>query len=163
MKGNWLLGGNASFSSVKSSNTLGVQQNSYIQIAGNAGYFFISKLAAGVRPTILWSKTKNAPAHNNSIRSTLGPFLRYYFLPADSRVNVFAEGNYTYVTDKAGGGKAHANKYAFLGGPVIFLNSAVGLEFSIGYSLQKSTNNNFRIGIFQTGIGLQFHLIKDDQ
>lgn len=159
-KRNWLFGGNAAFSSVKSSSTLGQNKQRNIEVNGNAGYFFADKFAAGIRSGGGWNKG----AGTTSVTVyTVGPFLRYYFLPVDSKVNVFAEGSYAYGTEKSKFQTAHSNKYAFLCGPVYFLNSAVGLEFSIGYSIQKYGSSNGKTNIFQTGIGFQFHLIRDGQ
>jgi hypothetical protein len=163
-KGNWLFGGNISLSNEKDKNDFGTQLNqTEFEISGNAGYFFINKLAAGLRPDFFFAKTKtnvNTLKQNNS---SVGPFVRYYFLSAENRVNLFLDGGYAYgfykVTSQD---NVASNTFYFFAGPVIFLNSVVGLELSLGYRTTKFQDNihNSR-NIMQAKIGLQFHLEKE--
>lgn len=49
-----------------------------------------------------------------------------------------------------------------MGGPVIFLNSSVAVEFSIGYSSTKFDDGvNSKRNIITSGLGLQFYLEKE--
>jgi len=119
-KGNWLFGGNISFSSTKSSSDLGSNTVYAIQASGNAGYFFIDKFAAGIKPNILVDHGKGIQ-NFASTSSSFGPFLRYYFLPTDVRTNLFAEGSYAYGISSVGyGNTGHSNIYSFAAGPVFF-------------------------------------------
>lgn len=163
-KGDWLVGGNAGFSSERQSGSIGKATFINFNVSANAGHFFINRLAAGLRP--YYSLDKAKIQSGDFIRSHgwyIGPFVRYYFLATDTRVNFFAESSYAYGTSKYGGQTGHSNRYALLGGPVIFLNSAVGLELTFGYNVVKAnTDTKDKTRTFQTGIGLQFHLANDE-
>lgn len=163
-KGNWLFGGNISFSSTKSSSDLGSNTTTTFQITGSGGYFFIDKLAAGIKANIYnynYKRNENDPPGVTEL--SVGPFIRYYFLPIEQRVNLFAAGSYAYGSGKVAGQKAiSSNEISFLAGPVVFLNNNVGIEFTIGYSFLKSNDDaHNKRNLFQTGIGLQIHLEKE--
>ncbi len=159
-KGNWLLGGNISFSSTSSSSNLGSNTLYAFQASGNAGYFFIDKFATGIKPNIYIDHGKGLQ-NFSSTGSALGPFLRYYFLPTGLRTNLFAEGSYAYgISSISNVFTSHSNSFSFLAGPVFFLNPSVGLELSVGYTTVKNNVSN-RTNIFKSGIGLQFHLEKE--
>lgn len=162
-RGDWLFGGNISFSSIKSTSDLGTNTTATIQSAGNAGYFFIDRLVAGIKPNIFFSNFKNQSGNNWSNRSSLGPFLRYYFLPVKQRTNLFVESSYAFGTSKVSNQKAfHSNSFSFFTGPVFFLNSSVGLELSVGYVQLKSKDiANSKTNTVQVAIGLQYHLEKE--
>jgi hypothetical protein len=58
-KGNWLFGGNVSLSNEKDKNDFGSQLNqTEFEVAGNAGYFVVDKLAIGLRPDFFLLKQK---------------------------------------------------------------------------------------------------------
>jgi opacity protein-like surface antigen len=163
-KGAWLFGGTGTFSSIKSSNDLGSNSEISTQINGNAGYFLIDKLVAGLRPEILWDKFKtNSNSNDVSTQLSIGPFVRYYFLPSDQRVNFFAGAGYAYGTSKVSNQNSlHSNSLSLSGGPVIFLNTSVGLELFIGYTSTKvNDDSNTKKNVVQAGIGLQFYLEKE--
>ena len=158
-KGNWMLGGNASFSSLKSSSTAAAQfKQTDIQIIPTVGYFFIDKFTAGLRPSLTYGS--NTIANSNTIIG-IGPFARYYFLSPDNILNLFTEGSYSYGSISGKGQIASkSNTYSVSGGPVVYFNSSVGLEFTLAYSTTKvvgftGTNNEVRFGI-----GFQFYLEK---
>lgn len=161
-KGNWLVGGSINFSSNKLTSDLGGFTTTTFEVAGNAGYFFIDKLVGGVRPNIFLGKTKTENADNISNRSAVGPFLRYYFLPEEQKVNMFLDGGYSYGRSKVTGQNAiPSHSFYFMAGPVIFLNTSVALELFVGYSFTKSKDGiNSKKSNAQAGLGLQFHLEK---
>lgn len=163
-KGSWLVGGSAGFTSDDHSSPLEKSTVVVFDVSLNAGYFFISKLAVGLKPSYSFESYKGTTGTPIKVHNWYaGPFVRYYFLPNDRMANFFAESSYAYGTSRYAGQSSHSNKYTFLGGPVIFLNSAVGLELTIGYTIEKyNTINQARLNTFQTGIGLQFHLPKED-
>jgi hypothetical protein len=78
-------------------------------------------------------------------------------------VNLFAQTGYDYytITGKTQAKGQHQSTFLFSGGPVIYFNTSVGLEFIITYATTKvvgfSGNNNK----IQFGIGFQIHLEKD--
>ncbi len=85
------------------------------------------------------------------------------FLDTENMVNLFAETGYDYytITGKGLGRSQHQSTFLFSGGPVIYFNTSVGLEFIITYATTKiagSSGNNNKI---QFGIGFQIHLEKD--
>lgn len=52
-KGNWLVGGNASFSSLQNSSSASVQfKQTNVEISSLAGYFLKDKFAVGVNPSL---------------------------------------------------------------------------------------------------------------
>lgn len=166
-KGNWLVGGNGSFSSASYSNTIAASYTqTNLQISPTAGYFFSDKFAAGLRPGYAYTKTSITGNSNDYSLNTLsiGPFVRYYFLQLENRLNIFSELNYQYVTSKTKDNPSTSyNAYSILAGPVIYFNQSVGLEFTVGYSTAKfSSDASSKNSTLQFGIGLQVHLEKDN-
>jgi hypothetical protein len=175
-KGVWLVGGNGNFSSSSGmvTNTLGIQKSTYTNIAlsPNVGYFIIDKLAGGLRARFSSDKYKYGEVINGGIpvasggvsnikRFDIGPFVRYYFLNKEKQSNIFAEINYLYGYINIKPEKGSSNTFSFNAGPVIYFNSSVGIEFTLGYiskiekikGVREETKNSF-----QAGIGLQIHL-----
>jgi len=159
-KGHWLIGGSASFSSLKSSSTSTAQFNQTdIQISPSIGYFFKDKFAGGLRPSLFYGSNTIA---NSSTVIGIGPFIRYYFLNPEHIFNLFAEGSYSYGNNSGNGQlSSRSNTFSISGGPVIYFNNSVGLEFTLAYSTLKAvgfTGNNNQL---RFGIGFQFHLEKE--
>jgi len=101
-KGNWLVGGDATFNSStvhdKDGNETG--KSSGIRIYPNIGHFFFDKFAVGLTPSFFYGETKNGPSN---IGYGIGPFARYYFLKSDNRINLFADANFIYYSSKTKG------------------------------------------------------------
>jgi hypothetical protein len=168
-KGNWMLGGDAGFSSNQSINVIGESTTSIFHLSGNVGYFITNKFAIGLKPNLLFESTKRENGKLSQNISAVGPFIRYYFFPFDGRINFFTEGSYSLGINKSYGNGISSynfsnqiNSFSFIGGPAIFLNSSVALELSLGY-IQNRIIDGTKNGtnIFQIGLGLQFHLEKD--
>lgn len=165
-KGNWLVGGNASFSSSKrtyASDTYDDKsKDTNLDISPNIGYFLTDKFAAGLKPGFSWDKSLLASgASSNVSRFEVGPFARYYFLRQDKFLNIFAETFYQHEFIRSKPLKGYSNTFSFNAGPSIYFNKSVGLEFTLGY---YSWNQNY-LGItkwnesaFKMGMGLQIHL-----
>ncbi|MDE3143471.1 MAG: hypothetical protein KGL19_04905 [Bacteroidota bacterium] len=160
-KGNWMVGGSGSFSTKSNS-------SSNIQFNPNIGYFFGNKFAAGLKFDFASQDLSNY-VQSSSIglivkRFSAGPFVRYYFLDSEKSFNLFTEGNYSYGTYEMTGYYPISNGknsiYSISMGSVIYFNSSVGIEFSIGYyninDITLGVNNN---GL-QMGAGFQIHLEK---
>jgi hypothetical protein len=162
IQGNWLVGGSGSFTAYKILD----EKNNELQLSPNIGYFFVDKLAAGLK--VSYTHVKGAGSTFSSKKRDLffGPFARYYFLNPDRPFNILLEGIYQYGLEKAKGYGSTPNKYtlsnfSFYAGPVIYFNSSVGLEFLVGYAQSKFTNEDYHQSQFQVGIGLQVHLEKE--
>jgi len=151
-KGDWLLGGSISFSSLKTSSTATGQYNqTNFQISPLIGYFVKDKFAVGVNPSYSFGSINYYNIRNSIIE--IGPFSRYYFLHTDNIFNLFAEGSYSYgiIIGKGPGATQKSNTFSIAGGPVLYFNTSIGLEFIFAYSTTK----------VRIGIGLKFHLERD--
>lgn len=159
-KKNWLVGGKATFSSLKSSSTAYVQfKQTNVQISPLVGYFVIDKLAFGLKPSFTYGSNNIA---NTSTVISVGPLARYYWLDPEKIFNLFTEIDYAYGsnTGKGQGKGQHLNIFSFSAGPVIYFNNSVGLEFSIGYATTKVVDFIGRNNEIKIGLGFQIHLEK---
>lgn len=173
-KGNWLVGGNVSFLHTNSDvASFAHYKKTILSMSPNIGYFVADKLCTGVKLSFTSFRYQNPSPDDGGISYpskyrlfNAGPFLRYYFFPTDNAINLFAEGVYQFQvrTDIAPNSTTHqnANAYAFNAGPVFFLNSVVGVEFTIGYSSMKYQSLTGRENTIQTNLGLQIHLERDN-
>ena len=157
-KNNWLLSGSASFSTLKSSSSATLQfKQTDFQIIPSIGYFIIDKFAIGLHPSFTYGKnTIVANAKPQTIFS-IGPFARYYLLKTERPFNLFTEAGYAYAIFKQGS-DFKQNTFSASAGPVLYFNTAVGLEFTIGYSTSKAVNFTGSNNEIRFGIGFQFHL-----
>jgi hypothetical protein len=170
-KNNWLVGGNLSYSKVNSAGTnASNNKTTTIEIMPNIGYFIFDKLAVGIKQNTHLSKEKRPQVDGstntfNQNNFSFGPFIRYYFLDIDNRVNVFSDfsGYYTFITNRSNGIRGGVSKsidYSIFAGSALFVNSTVGLEFLLGYTGFKDIENESRSDKIQFRIGLQIHLEK---
>lgn len=183
-KGNWLVGGNSTFSNTKSVTTysLGVGSSTYINlgISPNIGYFIHDKIALGMKPSFTHEKSFGGEVINNGVAVAsyaegnmdwfdIGPFVRYYFLPIEKNVNIFSEINYKYGVANLHPGKGDRRSYSIYIGPVVYFNSSVGIEFLVGYNSSRETlyglnsssdDYSVKNKKIEMGIGLQIHLEK---
>lgn len=160
-KGNWMVGGSASYSTSNTTNQQGDKLSSGIglSINPNLGYFFIDQLAGGTQLNFNYGKPSGG--YSNTSYS-ISPFLRYYFLKPDKIINIFTEISYGYGISKSQNDKSSfVRGYSLKAGPVIYVNSSVGLELTANYnsSYLEQTNNNYNH--FTIGLGFQIHLEKD--
>jgi len=162
-KKNWMLGGNISYASTNynSSNYGAPHTTYYLQVSPNIGYFFVDKLAGGIRASI--NKTGEKARNQSYTDFNIGPYFRYYFLASEKQVNVVTEAAYLYGFETGTASeKAFKNTFSFSAGPVIYFNNVVGVEMLVSYSTYKfsiaeGSNNTIRFGI-----GLQVHLEKEN-
>lgn len=171
-KKNWMVGGSASFSYTdnKSSSYLNYKSN-MLSISPNLGYFFIDRFAAGAKIAISTSKANYPPTQvlqSYSARNTLysfGPFLRYYFLSSEKDYNILIEGVLLQQIRRSRTAnvtsKESASSYGISVGPVVYFNSCVGLEFTVGFSSLKYKDFDGRNNSLTTSIGFQIHLEKE--
>ena len=169
-KGNWMVGGDAFYSSTTykyeadEDTEAGSDRFYEIRINPNVGYFFIDKLAAGLQVNIFFND--NNPGGNTSAKNHgygLSPFMRYYFLNQEERINVFAQANYSvrfgekYAKDNA----IDWSGYGLQAGTVLFFNQSVGLELSLKYTSNTQKSNDLKINTLLVGLGFQIHLEKN--
>ena len=167
-KSNWLVGGTGSFSFMSPNTVNGNTKTTIVNLAPNIGYFFIDKFASGIRLTFYDDHINYGQPNNNSItfsNYSIGPFIRYYFLPVDKQYNIITEGNYQFGNEKVQTSNSlttsNSNSFSFAAGPVIYFNSSVGIEFLLNYTSSGNNINSKRGNSFKIGIGLQVHLEKD--
>jgi hypothetical protein len=160
-KKNWLLSGNASFATQKNSSASSVQyKQTDIQVSPTIGYFIADKFAAGVRSSFTFGKNNLVANSKPQTIFSIGPFTRFYFLNTDRPFNLLVEGAYAYAfLNQASESKQHT--ISFAAGPVVYFNSAVGLEFTIGYSTTKVIGFSGSNNAIRLGIGFQFHLERE--
>lgn len=158
-KGNWLVGGSANLSSTKYKPDIGSDEKiTEINLNSDIGYFIANKFNIGLKPGLTYRK---AIFENTRLSETLfriGPFVRYYFLPNDKIVNVVIEGAYQYGISS---NSANESKFSIFSGPVVYFNTAVGLEFLLGYSASDYSTGGGKSNSLQASIGFQFHLEKE--
>jgi hypothetical protein len=160
-KGNLIVGGNFSFNRTSNTNSNNIiSKQSVVSITPMVGYFLKDKFALGLRSELNnYSGSITGSIRNSSNRLDFGPFLRYYFLPVNNRVNLFSESAYLLSLFKSNNSNwSSGNGFLINVGPVIYLNKTVGLEFTLGYSSQYWTNSSGSFNNFRTGIGFQIHL-----
>lgn len=159
-KDNWLVGGSGSFSSQKEHLISTDVRGLNIRLSPNIGYFFIDKFAGGIRLTFNHNKIKFNGGVGRSTQTGLGPYIRYYFLNEDKRLNFFAETAYQYLHSKGGNGASDKqNNFSFSAGPVFYFNSSVGFELILNYEL-INTPQGTNAKTFSVGFGFQIHLEK---
>ncbi len=167
-KGNWMVGGNASFSyskyeaktdgsSPSSGTTLSVSNigSYYILLEPNIGYFVYNKFCVGSKFYYTNGFGNGGKLELTAGNFSIGPYARYYFLKDEKQLNVFVEPSYYYFTNKSLG---KATGYSIKAGTVIFFNSSVGFETALSYVRRSSEQNNYK-ELF-LGFGLQIHLEK---
>ena len=157
-KGNWMVGGNGSFSytNSKSEQSSSSTKDYTINLSPNIGYFVYDKLALGSKLNYVLSKYYTEQGNSEFTFSTVGPFVRYYFLKEEKVTNLFLESSYTFSIDNKNKNSVFATK----AGTVIFLNSSVGFEISLEYLLKKYNSGDKSSGLL-LGFGLQIHLEKE--
>lgn len=154
-KGQWLVGGNISFSQSQYGDVKDSKETVF-SIQPNAGYFFIDKLAGGLR--LGYSSDKLKTADDATTAFSVAPFARYYFLDAAQKVNIFADASYGFGSAGAKD-KNSFNYYQFMAGPAVFLTPNTALELALSYkSSGGDAYGDDRMKDFGFNIGFQVHL-----
>ncbi len=175
-KKDWMMGGSAGFYWATSDGSNAMNYRiSELDILPNGAYFFAERFAAGIRGRISFSKTTDLyPRPDGTIgksrdsRIGIGPFARYYFLPADKIINVFGEAaivfNQAYSrSDGTTSYNSHEWDYSFATGVVVFLNSSVGIESIVSYQQTKTSEpSSVTATTIGFGVGLQIHFSNDN-
>ncbi len=170
--GQFLLGGNIRFESVKENYFLGEKHESTnIFISPAIGYFVLNKLAAGVRADRSSYKSNTTGVESRLTSTSISPFVRYYFLPMAAKVNVFLDAGYLHnkskwerLTNPAYGYTDKSKGLQVLAGPSMFLTDQIALEFTLGYRYTKSedrvVSEPTKSTSFSSGLGLQIYFGK---
>jgi hypothetical protein len=163
-KGYWLLGGSASYSQHKYNLHNGKLTQSVF--TPRVAYFVIDNLAAGllIDYEINTSYMEGQVSSSKTTQLKAGPFIRYYLLKNKSHLNVFAEGNVSFgKINQKGFDAADIFQFMFAAGPVVYFNSSVALELSIGYrsSEIKFSPVSTKIESILFSVGFNVHLTKD--
>jgi opacity protein-like surface antigen len=197
-KGQWMLGGELDFSSTNFEIDQAMvhedRKFSEFQFSPGIGFFFADKFAGGLRLTIGTSKMDNMLEgvfltgqqiiNRSELKNTqigISPFIRYYFLPTASKLNIFADGSYTYSSNRistetflyegpVGGtsgaqetftrNKSTSSAFTLSAGPAIFINRNVSIELSISYTHENAKSSSFsdsKTSRFLFGTGFQIH------
>lgn len=156
-KGQWLVGGSASASFSKQGSNDDSKVTS-VSVSPDAGYFFINNFAGGARVSFTSVKVKSAEDASTSF--LFAPFVRYYFLPAAQKVNLFADASYGFGTAKNGNSESF-NQFSIAAGPAVFLSPNTALEFTLQYSSAGGDAiGDDRMNNFGLNVGFQIHLGK---
>jgi hypothetical protein len=92
-KKNWMVGGTGVFATDDQViNDINVKSIS-IDIFPRVGYFIIDKLALGSLFSFRYNTLKYIGVNSHSTSIGIGPFVRYYFLDTEKRINIFSEVN----------------------------------------------------------------------
>ena len=152
-KGNFLLGGSISFQSTKYSE--GGNNTGIFNFMPDVGYFFADRFAGGLRASFT-----NVSDEGDSYRDLLiGPFARYYFLPAAQKTNIFLEGNFMFGSEKYEGFDASSKtQFGFAAGPAFFINPNIAVEATVGWHSLKYEDDEGRYNTFGLAVGFQIHL-----
>lgn len=167
-KCNWLVGGNFRFNNQKAestSNDFTTTQKSFgFNVSSDLGYFVKDKFAVGIVPYFGYGNPEGSG--NSGYGFGIGPFVRYYFLNPDKRINLFSHIEYQFGNGYSQGDKTNkSTNFNFKAGPAIFFNNSVAMEITLEYVYNKVTSfsgigSESIINAFNVGIGFQIHLEK---
>jgi len=157
-KGNWMVGGSGSYAHNTISNDIGTSyKSSIVSVKPNVGYFLLDKFVIGSSIGYYYSNFEDS----SSSTFNIGAFARYYFLKPDKLFNLFTQAYYDfsfYETQSGSTFNGNGSIYGAKVGQVIFFNSSVGLEFTLGY--ERGAFDSNQRDTFQVGLGFQIHLEK---
>jgi hypothetical protein len=157
-KGDWMLGGDAGFTSQKQ----GDYKTTRFNLSPDAGYFFINNFAGGLRASVSSSKTEYNSTDYKTSGFELAPFVRYYFLPAAQKVNLFADASFGFGQNKTESGssenKTNFTNLGIKAGPAIFITPATALEITLGFNSTKVKDVDDRENQFGVSFGFQIHI-----
>ena len=157
-KGNWLVGGDASFSYSKSKPDSSVDSETFeIDLSPNIGYFFFNKLAVGSQFDFLVSRYKSDTGNSNFETLFFSPFIKYYFLDNEKILNPFLESSYRFSIQNENKSKQFSAK----GGLAIFVNNSVAYEVFLNYLNYTTQNRYAGSHSLLLGFGIQIHLKKE--
>jgi len=152
VKGNWLVGGSAGFSS-STVDIDGAEAVTNIHVSPDIGYFIIDRLAVGA--AIDFTST-SSNGHSGSSFS-VGPAVRYYFADLGESAKLFGQAQFTFGSETPFGedDSVSSTAWGVSAGLAWFLNHHVALEASLGYGSHKPGDENGIAGIATNTFGLE--------
>jgi hypothetical protein len=196
-KGQWFIGGIADFSHASSDDGLNYyshnSKTTQYRLMPGIGYFFADKFCGGLRLNISSMKSGEESESTNpvymyvsSVDNTVSgigfsPFLRYYFLPASGKVNLFVDGSYTYNDETiktkiyqksiiSGGTPSEMQSedktsyggsyYSIAAGPAFFIGKNVAFELTLGCTVGKVKEPGLTSTTITFGTGFQVYFGK---
>lgn len=157
-QGNWLVGGNASFSYTESkSGSTNPYKAIIIDLAPNVGYFVIDQLALGAKVNYRRNQSESNDIKNTFESMNISPFARYYILESDKMLNPFLESSYRFGVFESD----NTQEFSIGGGLAIFVNQNVAYEITLNYvdtRLKNFENNTIQFQGLMLGLGIQIHL-----
>ncbi len=192
--GQWMTGGYADFLRSGSHQTINEISTDIkgmnLQLAVDGGFFIIDQLSVGLWGGVLLSEDKQtidrksnigyySYSKDKSFGYVAGPFVRYYFLKPQHRLNIFADLSYGYSHNKQKSKtfeqqfdpshplppsiisvtkteqKINAHTFAVSVGPAFFINPSSSLELSIGYSYMTYIKSKASSNNLSASLGLQ--------
>jgi len=156
-KHNWMVGGNgqASFKTRLDQITLTNDKNFNLTLSPNIGYFFFNNFAAGVNVSLVINDSNHG---SQTTQCSIGPFLRYYFLNTENKINLFTQVAYQNFHSFVANENIN-NTLTFSAGPVIYLTPSIGIELTANYAMLKFDHAS--VHTLSLGIGFQIHLEKE--
>ncbi|MGH2643506.1 MAG: hypothetical protein ACRDE2_06130 [Chitinophagaceae bacterium] len=160
-KGNWMVGGDGSFTANHTyyeNNELSSSNGLNMLLSSDMGYFVIDKLTLGLKADFSLHRFTNGTGKNQTVTSlNTGPFIRYYFLPVESIINLFAGSAYEHAFPISY--SPPANSYSVFAGLSFFFNSSVAAELLGGFDYSELQGGG-TTRTFKMTIGFQIYLKK---
>jgi hypothetical protein len=153
-KGQWMAGGNLGITTYD--NYMFPHNGLSGTVIPNIGYFFVDKLVGGLRFDVNWGETKFSSSF-----TTYGfsPFLRYYILPAEKKINFFVNTSFGWQIASLGGG---FTQWTLSAGPSLFIASNFSIELALQYAAYSpDLYTEYHPRSFAINIGFQFHFGSD--
>lgn len=156
-KGDWLVGGNASFDYSESKpGSINPAKAFTFDIAPNVGYFIIDQLALGTKMNYLRNRFESNDFDNTFETFFVSPFARCYIIKTDQMLNPFIESSYRFSVLNS----ESSQELSLSGGLAVFVNKNIAYEVSLNYidTTFSSNNPNSRSQAILLGLGIQIHL-----
>ncbi|MBZ9651545.1 hypothetical protein [Psychroflexus montanilacus] len=156
-KGDWLVGGNASFDYSESKpGSINPAKAFTFDIAPNVGYFIIDQLALGTKLNYLRNRFESNDFDGTFESLFLTPFVRYYILKSDKMLNPFAESSYRFSILNS----ENSEQFTVGGGLAVFVNQNIAYEITLNYlnTTINNADNNLGSQGLMLGLGIQIHL-----
>lgn len=156
LRSDWMVGGMGRYTSSEYANS--TIKSTTFRVSPDFGYFFMDRFAGGLRVSYSSQKTGSGSAYT---QFSADPFLRYYFLPATKRINIFGDASYGIGSAGSSGNRESFNYFGVMAGPALFLNEHVSLEGMFEYRSYGGDAYPDRENAFGFHVGFQIHLDCD--